>query len=426
MGFVHLHAHSYYSLMDGLQPAEEMGPTVKNRNMNAVALTDHGYMGGIPDFVKGCNKAGVKPIIGNETYLAFNDATEKSGVEIGDRVRDSGHFLLLAKNATGYKNLSKLTAFSYTDGFYVNPRIDFTRLREHSEGLICTSTCLSSHMATYYKAGYDISYAEKWVDEIIDIFGRDNFFFEVQVNNVDIQRSYNDEWVIPLSKKYDIPLVLTADAHHQNNDINEWKLRGLVQCLGWGQTPHTTKYSIKDYNAWLYDEEFAIKLCGEWNIPVEAVTNTQYVADKIESFDFYAASSSPSLVYPGVENSGYTLQQAIIEGLKKNLNVKSYDAIPKEYLSRAQEEFRIINDSGYSTYFLIVQDYINFAKSQGIPVGPGRGSSGGSLIAWSLGITSKLLDPIKHNLYFTRFLNPGRVQIDIDLSKDLSAFYKQS
>jgi DNA polymerase-3 subunit alpha len=401
-----------------------MGPTVASRSMTAVALTDHGYMGGIPDFVAGCKKAGVKPIIGNETYLAFGNATEKSGTLIGERNLPSGHFLLLAKNQTGYRNLCKLTEFSYSQGFYVEPRIDFERLAQYSEGLICTSTCLSSHMASYYKAGMDISHARTWVDKILEIFTRDNFFFEVQVNNVDIQRKYNDDWVIPLSKEYNIPLVLTADAHHQNNKREEWELRGLVQCLSWGQVPHKTKYQIQDYNAWLYDEEFALNLCRSWNIPEEAVSNTGYVADLVESYNFYEASKANPMSMPGVVNPGKELMKRIIEGLIDLLGVDSYESIPDAYIKRAQEEFRIINDFGYSNYFLIVQDYINFAKSQNIPVGLGRGSSGGSLVAWSLGITGKLLDPIKHNLYFTRFLNPGRVHVDIDLKEDLSRFYK--
>jgi DNA polymerase-3 subunit alpha len=415
MSFVHLHAHSYHSLMDGLQPAIEMGPTVAKRGMSAVALTDHGYMGGIVEFVKGCKTAGVKPIIGCETYLAYGSALEKSTVKIGNRNASSGHFLLLATNAVGYRNLCTLTHYAYTQGFYSDPRIDFDILRQHNEGLVCTSTCLSSHMATYFKEGLDVSYARTWIDNILDIFGRDRFFFEVQVNNVEIQRKYNDEWVVPLSKEYGIPLVLTADAHHQNQDIKEWKTRGLVQCIGWKQQPHATKYEIKDYNAWLYDEQFALSLARSWNLPDECVTNTSYVADMVQIYEFERVASGGNIDFASDITPEEKLKSEIVQGVVRNLKLSDSSQIPQPYVDRMKEEFRIINDFGYSSYFLIVQDYINFAKSQNIPVGPGRGSAGGSLIAWALGITSPLLDPIKYDLYFTRFLNPGRVHAHLEM-----------
>ena len=395
--------------------------------MNSVALTDHGYLGGIPKFVKGCRDAGVKPIIGCEMYLAFGDAKDHNRIEIEDRSNgrfgenktlNNGHFLVLAKNKTGYENLNKLTAYSYDKGFYDFPRIDLDTFGDHAEGLVVTTTCMTSQMASYWRRNRK-DLGEMWVESVMEMVGRDNFFFEVQVNNFDQQNLYNQEWMIPFAKKYDRPLVLTADAHQQNQD--EWELRGLVQCIGWKQTPHQTKYTIKDYNAWMYDEEFANKLCTSWNLPLECVTNTQLVADMVDG-DYYESTVQ---VNQDLEaNAKEIAEQRIVvdstAGLIKRLKVQSWEAVPSEYKDRLLMELQFINDFGYANYFLIVRDYIQVAREEEIPVGPARGSSGGSLVAWALHITGYHIDPVKNGLFFERFLNPGRVKVSLDILGELN------
>jgi DNA polymerase-3 subunit alpha len=416
MAFTHLHVHSSNSLKDGIQKADTIGEVVASRGMTACALTDHGTLSGILDFVKGCRKANVKPIIGNETYLAFNKASEGDHPDFGN----NGHFLCLAKNETGYKNLLKLNTYAFDTGFYRHPRIDLDKFKEHSEGLVVTSTCLSSHMATYFKRG-ELALAEKWFVEMLDIVGKDNFFAEVQANNVDIQRAYNDQLIIPLAKKYNVPLVLTADAHQSHQD--QWKLRGLVQCIGWHMSFKDSLYPIQDYNAWMYDQAFALELCKSWNIPEEAVHNTGYVADMIQSDYFEKSIKAPALAFNGLSNDQayYELRKLALQGLMDNLGVTNFKDIPKEYMDQLKFELDLIDDTGYCSYFLVVHDYIEIARDNDIPVGPGRGSSGGSLLAWCLGLTAKYMDPIKKQLYFSRFLNPGRVKVELKLQEDLNA-----
>ena len=421
MGMVHLHAHSYYSLLDGLQPADQMGKTVASRGMNAVALTDHGYMGGIPEFVKGCRAANVKPIIGNETYLAFNDAKTKSDFMpdngVAEKAVNNGHFLLLAKNEEGYKNLMKLTKYSYEEGFYRYPRIDLERFKQHAKGLIATSTCISSQCFKYWHWG-EHTKIDRWCDEVREAVGDDSFFLELQHNNVEKQYGYN-QYLIDLSKRKNIPLVLTADAHHQNQD--QYKLRSYVMCVSMHKTPDTMPYEIQDHNAWMYDEEFAKTLCDDWQLPYEAITNTQHVADLVDGDYFERVTKAPNLQLEGMTPEGTSLMllKKAKAGLISRLGVSSWNEVPKAYKDRIKYEFQVIDEARYSSYFLVVQDYVSLAKGMGIPVGPARGSGGGSLISWSLGITAKHLDPVKHGLLFERFLNPGRVRISLDFSEDM-------
>lgn len=411
--------------MDGIQDASNLGTLAKERGMSAVALTDHGSMAGIVDFVAGCRKAGVKPLIGNETYLAFGTAKEFTPLIYNGRKHNTGHFLLIAKNAEGYRNLLKITEYSNHNRYGKDPIHDLDFFCQHAGGLIATSTCLSSHMAQMYKSfrsedgDQTLDDARRWCSTVIEAVGRGNFFFEVQKNNVDLQRSYNDEWVIPLSKELDIPLVLTADAHYSHQD--QWKLRGYVSCLAYGKAPHDPTYPIQDYNAWLYPRSHALASCTEWNIPAEAVTNTKYVADLVDGTYFEDAVKAPLAMYNGQRNeqASTLLRARAIAGLLDKFKTTDWRRIPKEYKDRFELEFKLIDESKYSSYFLTVQDYINLAKSLSIPVGPGRGSGPGSVIVWALGISGHYMDPVKNHLYFERFLNPGRVAISLDYINDI-------
>lgn len=418
--FVHLHVHSYHSLLDGVQPADQIGNTVKARGMTAVALSDHGYLGGIPDFVSGCAKAGVKPIIGNEMYLAFGDAKNKELINIGgtsEKPYSNGHFLLLSKNEEGYQNLMRLNKYSYEQGFYRYPRIDLDTFKSHAKGLIATSTCISSHCFKYWQAGL-FKEAKEWIDQVKEATDPDSFFLELQHNNISSQKEYN-QWLISVSREKDIPLVLTADAHHQNRD--EYELRGYVMCVSMHKTPDTMPYKVEDHNAWMYDVEFAKSLCEDWNLPFEAIRNTKYVADLVTGDYFNKIVKAPRLSYDNLspEDTSFALMQRAKAGLISRLGVSSWSEVPKEYKDRIKYEFQVIDEAMYSAYFLVVQDYVALAKSKNIPVGPARGSGGGCLISWALGITAKNLDPVKYGLLFERFLNPGRVRISLDFSKDL-------
>lgn len=426
--FVHLHVHSSYSFMDGIQHASKIGPTIASRNMKAVALTDHGFMGGITEFVKGCREADVKPIIGAEMYMAFGSATVKEKSPLSNAETDrfgnpnkatgNAHLVVLARNATGYKNLLKLTEYSYLQGFYEEPRIDFDILEQHNEGLIFTTACLSGPLAKFWKLGLKQE-AINWIGRFKSIVEPDALFLEVQANNLDIQKQYNNEWILPLARRFNLPVVQTADAHIR--DADQWKLHGLVRCIGWKQLPHNTRYEIKDYNAWLYDPDFAVNACNNWALPIEGISNTSAIADRIDGGYFEQAFQAPQLQFKNQsqEQSIQVLRNNAYTGLRSRLDLKATEPLPKQYEDRLSRELELIEDARYAPYFLIVEDYVKLAKSMDIPVGPGRGSGGGSLLAWSLGITGYHMDPIKNELFFERFLNEGRIHINIDYSQDL-------
>lgn len=428
MSFTHLHVHSSYSTGDGVQDAGKIASVIKKRNMSAVALTDHGTMAGIPAFVAGCRAEGVKPIIGNEMYIAFGSASVKaphllgsvySGIRNGgeynltpNRPVNGGHILLLSKNAKGYANLCKLNTYANEHGMYKGkPRIDLDALEKYSEGLIATTGCMNSVLAHYWRRGLKAD-ASTFLKRMVSIFGKDNFFFEVQAKPSEAQRYYQKEWVIPLSQMMDIPLVLTSDAHHA--DLEGWELRTKVQCSSWKKKPHELQ-SNQDTNSWLYDEQFARVLLEREGIPLKAISNTQIIADKVDGDYYESAVTAPPLTYNSLtpEDTNKLLRKFAFEGLSQRLGV-ALNSIPPIYTQRLEKELEVIGDRDYSSYMLIVRDYILAAKELKIPVGPGRGSSGGSLLAWALQITGKQLDPIKHGLYFERFLNEGRVKVTLN------------
>lgn len=414
--FVHLHLHSEFSTRDSVLPLKDIAPTVKSRGMNAVALTDHGYLGGVNKFYKSCKENEVKPIIGVEAYGSFYNEERAKHPDYGWNY----HFLLLAKNTEGYKNLLKLEAESFDKGFYRENLIDEKMLAGRTEGLIATSTCLNSFMANCFRHN-KLDEGEAWLQRMIEMFGRDNFFMEVQVNNIDDQRKYNDEFIVPMAKKYDIPLVLTFDVHQR--DQEQWRLRGLVQCISFNKTESESTYPIMDYNAWILPTEKALELAYSWGLPDECVYNTAYVAEKVESNYFDEVSQVETIVYNsmGNEEAIEELTQKARIGLLRRLGVKTPKEVPAEYKDRLNEELQVIIDFNYYHYFLVVKDYVDFARKSNIVKGPGRGSAGGSLLAYSLGITDA--DPLKYDLSFERFLNKERNDFpDIDLDFESSRF----
>lgn len=401
--FAHLHVHTEYSLLDGMSRVSELPAYAKELGMSAIAITDHGQMFGIVDFYKSCLKNGIKPIIGCEVYVARRTLHDK---EI-DKDRYSGHLILLAENQTGYKNLVKLVSKSYVDGFYFKPRVDKNELRKHSDGLICLSGCLAGNIAHYLsEANYDA--AKKEAVEMREIFGKDNFFLEIQNHHLEA-----DPPVISglkaLSQETGIPLCATNDAHYIRREDAE--AQDILMCI-------QTQASVTDENRMRFEnDQFYIKSEEEMrelfpDIP-EAIEITQKIADRCNVEFEFGNYHLPEYEAP----EGYTCSEYLRKLCMDGLAVR-YGEIADDPRSecriRLENELSVIENMGYVEYFLIVWDFIDFAKKNGIMVGPGRGSAAGSIVAYSLAITE--IDPLKYNLIFERFLNPERVSMpDIDV-----------
>ncbi len=398
--FVHLHVHTEYSLLDGACKIKELVSKVKGLGQTACAITDHGAMYGVVDFYEACHKEGIKPIIGCEVYKAPGSRLDKH--RMPDK-RGYSHLILLCKNNAGYKNLCKLVTKGFTEGFYIKPRVDEQILREHSEGLICLSACLAGEIPRALEAG-DYNEAKKIAENYRDIFGNENFFLEIQDHGLREQQQVNTG-LVRLSKELGIPLAATNDAHYLARE-NAYAQKVLM-CI---QTNHTVEEgSGLDFGT----DEFYIKSTEEMRevfsqLP-EAIENTVKIADMCEvTFDF-ESRFLPAFVAPdGKDNYDY-LTELCQKGLKER-----YNEISPELEERLHFELETIKDMGFVDYFLIVWDFINYAKEQDIPVGPGRGSAAGAVVSYTLGITD--IDPIRFNLLFERFLNPERISMpDIDI-----------
>ena len=398
--FVHLHVHSEFSLLDGANRIKDLPVRAKELGMDAIALTDHGVMFGAVDFYKECKKNGVKPIIGSEVYVAPRSRTDKEA-NIDNHYY---HLILLAKNETGYKNLAKLVSIGFTEGFYYKPRIDLEVLEKYHEGLICLSACLagSVNRAILQNNMEEAKKIALWHKNLF----KDDYYLEIQPNGLPEQVLANQK-LIELSKELDIPLVATNDAHYlkKEDSFNH----EVLLCIQTGK-----KMSDEDRMRMQVDE-FYLKSPEEMssyfqNVP-EAIENTVKIAKKC-NFDFeFGNTKLPNYDVPEeFKTHSEFFRKLCYEGIKKR-----YGENPtKEVLDRLEFELSVIEKMGYVDYYLIVWDFINYAKSQGIPVGPGRGSGAGSIAAYAVGITD--IDPIKYNLLFERFLNPERVSMpDFDI-----------
>ena len=398
--FVHLHVHSEFSLLDGANRIKDLPVRAKELGMDAIALTDHGVMFGAVDFYKECKKNGVKPIIGSEVYVAPRSRTDKEA-NIDNHYY---HLILLAKNETGYKNLAKLVSIGFTEGFYYKPRIDLEVLEKYHEGLICLSACLagSVNRAILQNNMEEAKKIALWHKNLF----KDDYYLEIQPNGLPEQVLANQK-LIELSKELDIPLVATNDAHYlkKEDSFNH----EVLLCIQTGK-----KMSDEDRMRMQVDE-FYLKSPEEMssyfqNVP-EAIENTVKIAEKC-NFDFeFGNTKLPNYDVPEeFKTHSEFFRKLCYEGIKKR-----YGENPtKEVLDRLEFELSVIEKMGYVDYYLIVWDFINYAKSQGIPVGPGRGSGAGSIAAYAVGITD--IDPIKYNLLFERFLNPERVSMpDFDI-----------
>jgi DNA polymerase-3 subunit alpha len=416
MSFVHLHLHTQYSLLDGANRPEDLAAQVKKLGMPACAITDHGNMFGAIEFYNAMKKEGVKPIIGCEMYMALGSRFDKAGVE--DQQADAGsnnHLIVLATNDAGYKNLVKLVSAGYTEGFYYKPRIDKELLKEHREGLICLSSCLKGEVSQALAAG-NYSKAKEAALAYREILGSDNFYLEIQDHTIPDQQR-----IIPmmarLGEETGLRLVATNDAHYLEKDDSF--AHEVLLAIGTGKTLDD------DRRLRFYSDDFYVKSPQEmsriFSAYPEAVANTLAIADRVDLKIEPKGHHLPKFPVPaGHDIAGY-FEKIAREGLKRRLDFMAplFAAGQKKheiaaYHDRAEREIEIIKRMGFPGYFLVVWDFIKFARDSGIPVGPGRGSAAGSLVAYSMGITD--VDPLEYDLLFERFLNPERITMpDIDI-----------
>jgi len=397
--FVHLHTHTQYSLLDGALKLKDLCQIAHKYKMPAVAITDHGNMFGAIEFYTEAINYGLKPIIGAEVYIAPGSRFDKTP----NRLKEIAHHLtLLAKNQTGYKNLMKLISSGYLEGFYYKPRIDNEILRDLSEGIICLSGCLKGEIPKLILAD-KITEAKQVAGYYKDIFG-DDFYLELQDNNLAEQKKIIPQ-LIKISKDLSIPVVATNDVHYLQKE--HARAHEILLCL-------QTQTTLNDPNRMRFQtEEFYFKSPDEMkelfrDIP-EAIRNTIEITEKANLQLFFDKTHLPKFKPPDDVSSDEYLERLCFEGAKKK-----YHSLTKEIRERLNNELSVIKKAGYASYFLLVWDFVKFAKAKNIPVGPGRGSAAGSLVAYTLDITS--IDPIKHGLIFERFLNPERISLpDIDI-----------
>jgi len=393
--------HTQYSLLDGACRLNDLVSLARNMKMPACAITDHGNMFGAIEFYQKAQDKGIKPIIGCEVYIAPDSRFEKSSRGIQEA---SFHLVLLAKDEIGYRNLMKLVSVGYLEGFYYRPRIDKEVLARHNDGLIGLSACLKGEIPHLILSG-DINGAKKMADQYRHIFGADNFYLEIQDNGIEDQAKVNKA-IIKMSKELDIPLVGTNDVHYLfKEDASAHEALLCIQTQTTLDDPNRMKFQTDEF--YFKSAEIMQKSFGD--IAPSALTNTMEIAERCNvELDFNKIHLPQYDVPEGTTRDGY-LQVLLEEGLRKK-----YHKIDDFVKERVKHEFEIVKKSGYTSYFLIVWDFVNFAKSKDIPVGPGRGSAAGSVISYALGITD--VDPIKYGLIFERFLNPERISMpDIDI-----------
>jgi len=402
--FTHLHVHSHYSLLDGLAKIDELIKKAKELGMDSLALTDHGVLYGAIEFYKKAKEAGIKPIIGVELYVA----PESRHFKRANIDKEKWHLVVLAKDKIGYQNLIQLVTKSHLEGFYYKPRVDKGLLREYSKGLIAMSACLHGEIPRAILNG-DIEKAGKIALEYSDIFGPNNFYLELMPHdNLEDQKKVNKA-LIKISEKTGLPLVATNDVHYINSEDSE--AQEILMCI---QTNHT----IKDDNRLRLKDDFSLKSQKEMinsfkNTP-QAIENTQKIVKQCNLEIKLGKIKLPHFPLPKRKTADSYLKELCLEGLKKRQK-----KLNSQIKKRLNYELDVIRKTGFAPYFLIVQDLVNWAKSGGIVVGPGRGSAGGSLVSYLLNITD--VDPLKYNLLFERFLNPERVNmpdIDLDFADD--------
>ena len=409
--FVHLHNHSNFSLLDGATRINDLMLRCRELGMHAVALTDHGNMFGAIQFYRQAIANDLKPILGMEAYLAPGSRFDRSARRAGE---SAYHQVLLAKNTTGYRNLMKLSSIGYLEGFYYRPRIDRETLANHAEGLIGTTSCLSGEVCRMLLSG-DMNGARRAIGEMIEIFGRDNYYVELQDQGLDEQRRINPD-LVRLANEFDLSLVGTNDCHYLRQQ--DARPHDVLLCIQTGK-------GISDPNRMKFpNDEFYVKSPEEMakvfaEVP-EALATTAEIADRCELEIDFGAMHLPRFPVPDGGTLESYFDETVRAGFERRMsglgrgNGWRGSASYEEYQQRLEFEMSVIRQMGFPGYFLIVWDFIRFAREHGIPVGPGRGSAAGSLVAYSLDITD--IDPLTYGLVFERFLNPERISMpDIDI-----------
>ena len=400
--FVHLHVHSEYSLLDGATRIKGLVEKAARLGMPAVALTDHGVMYGAVEFYRAAKKAGIKPIIGCEVYMAPKSRFEKQATK-GKREDTSYHLTLLASNNQGYQNLMRLASYGFLEGFYYKPRIDMELLEKYHEGLIALSGCIAGEIPKHIISGDDEA-ASRTLERLTGIFGKDNFYLELQDSGIPEQKIANNG-LIKLSKKYDVPLVATNDVHYLEKEDNSF--HDVLLCIQTGSTinePDRLKFSTDQY----YFKDFQ-EMSGLFPEQEEAIKNTLKIAQRCNTELEFGMDLIPAFKTPGDIKPEKYLEELCSEGAKAR-----YGDISEKVEARMKKELDVIEKMGFAQYFLIVWDFVHYAKENGIRVGPGRGSAAGSIVSYCLGITD--IDPLEHGLLFERFLNEERRSMpDIDI-----------
>src|SRR3989338_4504888 len=404
MKFTHLHVHSHYSLLDGLTKIDELIQKAKDEGSSSLAITDHGVMYGAIEFYQKCKKAGLKPIIGVEAYLAPGSRLDKS-VKSDER---NYHLVLLAKNETGYKNLIKLTSIAHLEGFYYKPRIDWEVLAKYKDGLIALTACLAGEIPRLIAAD-KLDKAKKRILEYAELFGPDNFYLELQSHpNLENQAKVNQA-LINFSRELNLPLVATNDVHYLNKDDDE--AQDVLLCL-------QTKKKKEDRDRLLmlggdYSFRSAKEMAEAFAASPQAIANTEKIAEQCNLELELGQIQLPHFPLPAGQKLEDYLDDLCRQGLLKRYGL-SYEQVEPAIKERLDYELSVIKKMGWPSYFLIVADFVNWAKNNNIVVGPGRGSAAGSLVSYLLNITN--IDPLKYDLLFERFLNPDRISMpDIDM-----------
>ena len=391
MSFAHLHVHTEYSLLDGACRISRLVSRAKELGQNALAITDHGVMYGVIDFYRECKKQGIKPIIGCEVYVAPRSRFDKT-FELD---RDYYHLILLCENQTGYQNLMKLVSLAFTDGFYNKPRIDCELMERYHEGLICLSACMSGEVPKRILSGDDDGALEKAL-YYQRVFGKDHYFIELQNHGIEAQQELNVK-LTKIARKIGAGLVATNDCHYIRKEDS--KLHDILLCIQTNSTVNNKKMGFETEEFYLKSEEEMRSLFSGLD---EAFDNTVKIAQRCNVEFEFGNRKLPDFKTPDNEDHYAYFRRKCYEGLYRRYG----DDPDKSLTDRLDYELSVIRRMGFVDYFLIVNDFVQYAKSKDIPVGPGRGSGAGSLAAYCIGITG--IDPMKYDLLFERFLNPER------------------
>ncbi len=404
MAFTHLHVHTEYSLLDGACRISRLARAAKEKGMNSLAITDHGVMYGVIDFYRACKKEGIKPVIGCEVYVAPKSRFDKTS-----SYERYYHMVLLCENNTGYQNLIKLVSLGFTEGFYSKPRIDDELLEQYHEGLICLSACLAGEIPQKLLDG-DYEGAKNKAVYYRNLFGKDNYFIELQDHGIEEQKRIIPN-LVKIADEIGVDIVATNDSHYIEKSDHD--IHNILLCIQTNRTINDNdRMEFQTNEFYLKTEEEMRSLFPQYP---QAFDNTQKIADRCNVEFEFGVRKLPRFDVPNKEDHLEYFRRSCCKGLYKHYG----DNPAKSLIDRLEYEIGVISNMGFVDYYLIVNDFVQYAKSNGIPVGPGRGSGAGSLCAYCIGITD--IDPIKYNLLFERFLNPERVSMpdfDIDFCKD--------